>query len=95
MTTNGDQRLGDGLTREPTQNSPREPRPLEDNNQSDYQQLFDSKVQHFLNQFVEMNYQWKSNQSTTNPSTSLPNIFDSQTKEQRLSEHLRHHAFQS
>ncbi|VDQ01357.1 unnamed protein product [Trichobilharzia regenti] len=60
---------------------------------ADYQQLFDSKVQHFLNQFVEMNYQWKSNQSTTNPSTSLPNIFDSQTKEQRPSEHLRHHAF--
>ncbi|KAH8854784.1 Dachshund like [Schistosoma japonicum] len=50
------------------------------NQTSNYQQLFDSKLQYFLNQFIEMNYHWKSMHHSKDSSTSVLNSIDSQSK---------------
>ncbi|CAH8436994.1 unnamed protein product [Schistosoma intercalatum] len=46
------------------------------------QQLFDSKLQYFLNQFIGMNYPWKSVYRPMDSSGPTLNTFDSQIKPQ-------------
>lgn len=56
----------------------------------EYQQLFDSKLQYFLNQFIGMNYPWKSFYHPMDSPGPTLNAFDSQIKPQ-VNDHFDQH----
>ncbi|CAH8443305.1 unnamed protein product [Heterobilharzia americana] len=89
-----DQHLVAGLFRENIQNSLKQPKEWRNYHQSsDSQRIFDSKLQYFLNQFIEMNYPLKSNHHS---STLSGNLNDSPIKQQRSnSDHVNHRVYSS
>ncbi|CAH8438178.1 unnamed protein product [Schistosoma rodhaini] len=77
-------------------NSFKESKTIENSDQtSKYQQLFDFKLQYFLNQFIGMNYHWKSVHHSMDSSQPTLNVFDSQIKP-KVNDHFdqsQHHPY--
>ncbi|KAK4472975.1 hypothetical protein MN116_004175 [Schistosoma mekongi] len=81
LITHSGQHCVTSFSPEDRMNSPNQSKKTETSNPaSNYQQLFDSKLQYFLNQFIEMNYHWKSMHYSKDSSTSVLNSINSQSK---------------
>ncbi|CAH8436810.1 unnamed protein product [Schistosoma turkestanicum] len=94
IMTHSDRHSTENLLDEDTVSSPTEPKTMENSNQlSNYQQLFDSKLQYFLNQFIGMNSHWKSVHHSVDTFESTMNALNAQIKiksTEQFDQHLHH-----